>query len=603
VAETPKPAIIDPLKAKEELPTKIELKAKKVEEAKKKADEAKEKASDALEKAKEAKTKAEADDADDEMKAAYEKAKEKADKAMQEAEECEKALKEAEDSDDEGDDATEEAKKKAEKEKAKNAASGARTTTTTRPTLKTMEQLKAEQVTLVPIPKRASVSTSTGNVTFSQLSAEAVKNPQSNEGKIFNRVMKGADEKTAEDHAVILASIINDPRLAAIRDNIRLHTGLRTNDQVNALRVNPKTANGGKLEELYARVKSGQFTSLTKEGATLSARERTMLTGTDTLLASPDLFAIEWLSLVIFTLYPTTGWKKDIPVFSAQDTYNNTGLIWTNIAADPTISRGTPPSNASAYTQGDTAVSLAMVPYYLPKMLFTPITMHQFRYDQMGAQWAQAFAKWGAVLDDNFINTFAQIVPNTSWFNATGNALSINPATPGPNHFTYNAAFNGTILNGAYNDVAGIEQIYKYQNFDMSNEKAVLLVDSIMERGIKQDPLTQSLLTRWINSGKTSDNLFIDHTEIVERSRVAVFDPSTNQVKDINASIPTTAQGAGLGFLPSQLGIGLGMLDVFVLQSATNYGYEMSANIRAGANALRANFNGMALYNFGVANV
>lgn len=599
-AETPKPEIIAPLEAKDKLPTKIELKAKKVDEAKKKADEAKAKASDALEKAKDAKTKADADDATDEMKSDYEQAKKLADDAVAAAEKCDSEYKAAMQDDE---DETEETSKKADKEKAQNAATGGKTTTSTKPVMKTIEQLKAEQLNLVPAPKRAAVINSTGTVTFSKLAAEAVKNPQSEEGKVFNRVMKGAEEKTPEDYAVILGSIINDPRLAAVRDNTRIHTGLHSNDQRHALMVNPKTANGGKLQELYARVKSGNFSSLTKEGTLLSARERTTLTGTDTLLASPDLFAIEWLSLVIFTLYPTTGWKKDIPIFSAQDTYNNTGLIWTNIAADPTISRGTPPANTTPYSVSDTAVALAMVPYYLPDMLFTPITMHQYRYDQMGSQWAQAFAKYGAIMDDNFINTFAQLVPSTSWLNATGVPYTISTATPNQNQFTYNAAFNGTLLNAAYNDIAAIEQVYKRQNFDMTTEKAVLLLDSIAERGILQDPDTKSLLTRFIKSGEKSDGLFIDHTEICERSRVAVFDPSTNQVKDINASIPATAQGANLGFLPSQLGIGLGMLDVFVTQSPRSYGYEMSANIRAGANALRANFNGMALYNFGVANV
>jgi hypothetical protein len=604
--QTPAIPVVEPVNAQDKLPTKIELKAKKVEEAKKKLDTAKEKAEEALKKAKEAKEKAEADDATDEMKAAYEKAKEKADKAMQEAKECEEAHKAAEEDDEEEDDLTD--KEKADKEKAENAAGGGgnggvRTKPSTKPQLKTMEQLNAEHALIVSIPRRTNAASAMEKVTFSALAAAGKTNPQSDEGKIFNRVMNGDEGRTAEDYAVLLKSIMNDQRLKPILENVRLHMGLQSDAQRNHIIANPRSAHGGTLPELYARVQSGNYNVKTKDGVMLSARQRTLLTGTDTLLASPDLFTIEWLTLVIFELYASTGWKKDIPVFSANDTYNNTGLILTNINSNPPISRGTAPSNASPYTASDIAVALTMVPSFLPSMLFTPLTMHQYRYDQMGSQLAQNLAVWGQNIDDNFINTLALAIPSTQWMKTTGVQFNINSAAPTNNQFTWNASFNGNLLNAAYNDIAAIEQIYKHQNFDMTKEKAVLVVDDIMERGILQDDDTKSYLTRWTKSDDNSDNLKIAHTEIIERSRVAVYDPASNQVKDINASIPSTAQSAGLGIIPTQVGIGLGMLDMFVHQSPANYGFEISANIRSGIVSLRENGYGVTLYNYASGNV
>lgn len=41
------------------------------------------------------------------------------------------------------------------------------------------------------------------------------------------------------------------------------------------------------------------------------------------------------------------------------------------------------------------------------------------------------------------------------------------------------------------------------------------------------------------------------------------------------------------------------MLDVFMVQDPTNYGFKMSADIRIGITPLRHNYNGTTLYTFG----
>lgn len=44
--------------------------------------------------------------------------------------------------------------------------------------------------------------------------------------------------------------------------------------------------------------------------------------------------------------------------------------------------------------------------------------------------------------------------------------------------------------------------------------------------------------------------------------------------------------------------MGLGMLDVFMIQDPTSYGYKMSADIRIGIAPLRADYSGTSLLTY-----
>jgi hypothetical protein len=167
-----------------------------------------------------------------------------------------------------------------------------------------------------------------------------------------------------------------------------------------------------------------------------------------------------------------------------------------------------------------------------------------------------------------------------------------------PNAFYWNPAFTGNLRTPVLNDIITVEQIYNKQNFDLETERPYLVIDPTMEALISKDPDTKTLLTRWINADG-ADLLKFKHTVLNQRSRVAIYDPATSQVKDPNGVIPATAVSAGIGFVPSQVGIGLGMLDVFMIQDPTNYGYKMSADIRIGIVPLRADFSGTTLYTYG----
>jgi hypothetical protein len=242
-------------------------------------------------------------------------------------------------------------------------------------------------------------------------------------------------------------------------------------------------------------------------------------------------------------------------------------------------------------------------------MRWTPLTMHQLRYDQMGTGWAQAFSKLNATIDDNLLYTLAAAVPagsiiltsGISGNNATATIFNISGSND-PNAFYWNPSFTGNLKAPVLNDIITLEQLYNKQNFELESERPYLVMDPTMEAIISKDPETKSLLTRWVNADG-ADLLKFKHTVLNQRSRVAVYDPATAQVKDINSVIPATSVSGCVGFIPSQIGMGLGMLDVFMIQDPTNYGYKMSADLRMGIAPLRADGTGLSLLTYAAGNV
>jgi len=586
--------------------------------AKSKAEKATEAAQAAVAAAASAKEKAEKEGASKEDQDAYASAYAAAEKACNDALEAETAYKSCMETDD-----TDEMKTKnaanLEAAKVLLAAGGYKVTPPEKGTdqttiaLKTPEQLKAANLKLAPQPELKIVMNKHKGVSFTELTS--AKNEEGQ--RILGRVMTNDDGKEISDYAVILQSIMEDGRLSAVVEKTRIIANINQGeyDSARSRSVN-KSRGGMTLHSLLNQLQSGHVEALGRDNTVRTitslgskGREMLKLNSTDNALAAPALTTIEWLSLAIFTLFPTTSWKSKIPMFGAEMTSGNTGLIWANVAADPTITFGTQPVSPADYQVDDTAVSLTLIPSWLQPMLWTPLTLHQLRYDKMAVQWAQAFAKWGAAYDDKLIFTLASTVPAGSIIQTIGQKSGTPPngsftltGANDPNAFFYNPTLLTALATPAYNDITRIEQIYNKQNFQLENEEPVLVIDPTQEAFISLDPDTKSLLTRWIESNK-ADLLRIKHTVLNQRSRVAIYDPATGQVKDPSGIIPATAVSAGIGFIPNQVGIGLGMLDVFMIQDPTAYGYRMSADMRQGIVPLRANFNGTTLYTYGTPNV
>lgn len=473
-----------------------------------------------------------------------------------------------------------------------------------KPVIKTMDELKEAKVKLAAKPNLGYANVFGTRLPKSMAALAADPNGK----KIIERVQNRDESAMTQDYGVYMSAMRNDPKYKAVfdRTNIvynadptRLHSYRQRGDQKI----------GYQVDEIIAKLAAGRVSWLTKDNVVVEA-DATKLTATDNFLASPDLFAMDFLDLAIFQLFPTTSWKNDIPIFGAQSTEQNTGIIWANIAANPTIYMGTQPTNPTSYVYTDTAVSLNLTPFWLQPMLWTPLTMAQLRYDQMGTGWAQAFAVLGTYIDDWLLYTLASTVPHSSIQYTSGvspnpnggnsavQQFTLNGNADSPYSFYYNPLFAGSLNNPTLNDIIALETVYNKQNYNLAAEKAVLVIDPTTDSLITQTGQAQTLLLRWTEANQ-EDQLGFKHTKFNLRSRVVAFDPTTAQVKNPFSAIPNSATSANLGFIPSQVGIGIGNLDVFMIQSPSEYGYKMSADVRMGIVPLRANFNGTTILAYG----
>jgi len=585
-------------------PTPTGMAAKKEAEAEK----SRKNAEDAVKKVKEAKEKYEGAEGEEKekFKKEYDEACKEAEEACREAEEAEEAAKkaakkEAEEAEEESGASKKEAE--GESETSKKEASKNSVKMNAKPVKKTREELSSLGLQPIPQPKIHFGE----SVTFSKLSAKDNKEGQ----QILNRVFNGTKEgKTIDDYRIILNSILEDPKYSAIAEKTRFH--LNPNEGAmeslrSGLRLTskPNPNIGVNFKEIAARLNTGVVEGVNfKLGA--NPERRTMLT-TDGNFSTMDTVAVEWLPFIIYKLFPSESWKNEIPIFGVQDTARNLGIIWTNIAADPTIGRGTAPANTVDYTYDDTAVGLKLTPYYTPTIRWTPIHMHQLRYDQQASGWAQTLAKLEAIMGDDMLYTLAAgVIANSQPIVKTRGPVDstqtqtfiVGTGSNGIDKFYFNSSFAGTLTKPGFNDIMAIEQIYDYLNFNLEKERPVLVVDSIMKSYIKQDKQTQSMLTRWINDNG-SEVQKISNTLFHPRSRVVAYDPAGGTAIDTNASgavIPVTTQSAALSFVSSQVGIGLGLIDVFFIQDPANYGFKMSMDLRIGIRALRSDYTGVSLY-------
>lgn len=570
-------------------------KAKEAEKALKavKLESAKLTATQLMADALEAKEKADKPDASEVDKDEFKAKKEKAEEAVELCSELEADMDE--------DDMSDEMKaaKKKEKEKEKLAAKLA----ASKPRLKTMDELKADGVKLAAKPNLSNQVTFTGGMkkTMSQLKAD----PQGQ--RLIERVQNRVEDTAPQEYAAYMSAWRNEPKVKPVFDKARIILGATENNW-QSFRQNSRSNPGESVDQLISRLAGGNINWLDRNDG--NVKTRTTLTATDNFLASPDLFAMDFLDLAIFQLFRDGSWKNDIPIFGADSTENNTGLIWANINSNPTIYRGSQPVNPASQQFTDLAVSLNLTPYFMNPVIWTPITMAQLRYNQMDTQWAQNFAVMGQYIDDFLLYTLAASVPHSSIFYSSGVSVSPNGGftTPqqtvfngnpdNPYGFFYSPFFQGSLNNPTLNDILLSQLIYSKQNFILENEKPVMVLESNAYTLIQQTGQAQSLLTRWIDANG-QDQLGFSHTRFTQRSAVAAFNPQTAQVLSPTSIIPSVATGANLGFIPSQVGIGIANLDVFMIQDPSSYGYKASADVRMGITPLRQNGNGVSLYAWG----
>jgi hypothetical protein len=420
---------------------------------------------------------------------------------------------------------------------------------------------------------------------------------------IIDKFQNGLGAKKEDnEYKAIMMGMASDPKFCAVANAFRLHT-LNAGVDMQAVTSKhyknqpvPEQRGGQDIIGLLSAVDNGSF------------RVGLDSTPTTTFLANPSTYAIDFLSLAFFTLYPKGDWKSDIPTFNPTMTTGNLGLVWANIIASPLVYVGTQPTNPANYNVDDDAVAMTMLPYFLQPIIWYNYKTGVQPYDVQGMQWANALNKFWSSIDSNLLTTFLEQVSSTSLIyssgqtNTTSGLLQTQISPNSNNSWIYNPAYNGTINNLVLNDVFSIEQLFRKQNYRLDQEKVQIVVDPTGLKMLKTDPNVQTLLNKFsTKAGETNfSDLDLNTTIVKERSQVGLLS-NTGTVIDPLGSVPSTAVGANLAFIASQLGIGFGMFDVFVQQDPTNYGLRLSCDARMGASLMRKTGNGAAILSYSAA--
>jgi len=454
------------------------------------------------------------------------------------------------------------------------------------PEQKTKAELDADAVKLAATPK-AEIRLGEANVpTFTKLQSEA-----SGRGVIEKVLMTGGMLKNkvisdvVDSHRIVLQSIINDPKYQAIVDKINFSD-----------KSGNRSIPGSNCQQLMQRLSSQSIDIMNFTSGKLE--NMLQLGASDDLLTSPDLNAVEWLSMFVFALFPSTTWKAEIPVYGATSVAgSNKGFIFPNIAANPTIVQGSRPSNPSDEEYTDTPVSITLSGFYMEPIVWQPLLMQTLRYDQMGTGWSQAMMVMNTFIDNYLIYTLLTQVPTASVVTTDGATFNI-ASSASPDSFLLNTGFTGNLGKPRLENLLVVDQLFKKQNFP-DGTKFVVIQDPTMDRYITADKDTQSLLTRFVNS-QGDELISYKHAMLRNRSKVGLWNKATSAVVNPSSVLaPTTTVGACLCLVPDQAALALAALNVFMIQDPTVYGYRMSANVRMGAGLIRSNGAGSAILTYG----
>lgn len=472
-------------------------------------------------------------------------------------------------------------------------------------TLKSEKEVVDEGVKLAPKPE-VTARFKASDVTFTKLRTALESGDKSTEN-IFGRVFdKNSAIRDISDYQILLQSMLNDPELnratagnPSVLSMIRLHQNVLP-QQLSQYRHSNAPVNGGmNIQQLAAKVLNGQteYADFSDGGRMKAMTTQLAADGTDYALANPQLTGIAFLSMFIMKLFPSNAWESECPVFGVEETTKNQGLIWTNVNADPTIYRGAKPTITTAYTYDDLAVSVSLTKYWLEAMAWTPMDLHLLRTDKMATGWAQAFNKLYSVISTDLLYTLLSTVPAASIVKTKGSPFTI-ATTDDVDAFKLAPAFTGSLAKPTLNDIIRLEQIYNKQNFATDTDNPVVVFDPTALSYLSQDDKAQSKLTEW-KRNSAGDIVGFKNTKFYQRSEVGIYDPASGLMKDPNGVIPATSVSACASFIPSQVAIAQGILDVFMVQSPKTFSYEMSANLRRGIAPLRSNKNGTAALTYG----
>ena len=312
--------------------------------------------------------------------------------------------------------------------------------------------------------------------------------------------------------------------------------------------------------------------------------------------STPDLAKIEWSTMIYRELFPDDSWADRIARVSAEDV---AGVIWVNSAIKPKIYFGNrAPMNNPGVTYDDDPVGIVMKLFALQNIVWQQANTDLLAYDDVALGTSESL-RWLSSKAHNYIlqklAESASITVGTTG-SATYSATNAFPANP---------TATGTLKEIAPADLLALQTAFINQNFQMETFEAEMVMPAIFHQQLQSNATLVNLLTKNAGSmrptfGEYSGFEFRPRsiTGLYDTASSKVIDPELyldGKITDADGSIPTytppvipaTAYGLALGLIPSEGIIGIGRTNVHMVTNPSDYGWQMSIDMRLGAGPAR----------------
>lgn len=362
--------------------------------------------------------------------------------------------------------------------------------------------------------------------------------------------------------------------------------------------INVHTKEGGRYEKLSSIVDRVKTTLAS------GANSATFVTTT------PDLAVVEWLSLFFRQLLPDNSWANRCGRISGSD---KEGVIWIESAMKPKIYYGDrAPVNVADYLYDDDPIGLITKVFSLQPILWQSANSDILAYNDQS--WGQNEAM--RIMVDRIHSYALQKIAE-----AAGAKIAMSGITNGGeaksfsavNAFPINSAATGNLYQLSPNDLTAAQTQFINWNYTMDVGEADLVMDAVYMQHLQTNPLLASLLTK--NAGALRP-MYGEYSGFVfrPRSTTAAYDTASSKVVDAelycdgkvsaDGTIPSytppvlaaTAYGLGLGFIPSEVILAMGNVNVHMVADPNSYGWKFSVDMRFGAGAARKGGKGILLF-------
>lgn len=309
---------------------------------------------------------------------------------------------------------------------------------------------------------------------------------------------------------------------------------------------------------------------------------------------TPDLGMIIWTNMFYRLLLPDNSWARYTQKASG---YDRAGIIWVQSAINPGRYFGNrPPLNAPNYLYDDIARGLSTKVFSLQPIVWQDANTDILAYDDRAYGTSEALRIVSEDIHQYSLQRYAteasEIVPMTGpELNAAGN-------------FPINTAAAGNITTPNVSDLNSLTAKFINEDFAPDRYRGTLILDAYYAKNFKEDSKVTSILEKPAGRVDPTFTQF-DAWSIYSRSRVVPYNTATSAVLDgqnyytgtvaddgtiTNATppvFPATVYGAGIAFIPSQVIMALGNVNVHMVTDPNNYGWKMSMDVRYAAGVAR----------------